>query len=388
VRLLSPLRWTARFGAGVWRTRAKGFLGVAGTSDIHRGFYCILEVAKQKRDRGESMLLKRARCANPFFLLILVLLLLACPRSNAQAALLMEEPFGLFGFLNPTGHDAVYFQRICAETPVKLRRCAPGEQGAVITRYQGIAEYDWIAMPLLPYLYAVENASEVPARADRDTVTGLRDKYHDARLQSLGKEVPRGGNVKRGWSQFVGVAYDRRVYAFRFATTEEQDNALIAQMNAGPNRSRFNLIRRNCADFNKGILNFYFPGTFHRTVLPDGGITTPRQVTYQLLRYGRKHPETQISVFDIHQIPGNRRHSHSNKSIAQSLITSGYVVPLAFISPYIVAGVVVDYVGWGRYPLNLKHAQVLTPDNMVPLTAPEGSEQIPHDNGGRAEPQL
>jgi hypothetical protein len=48
----------------------------------------------------------------------------------------------------------------------------------------------------------------------------------------------------------------------------------------------------------------------------------------------------------------------------------------------------VDYVGWGRYPLNLKHAQVLTPDNMVPLTAPEGSEQIPHDNGGRAEPQL
>ena len=82
----------------------------------------------------------------------------------------MAEPFGLFGFLNPTGHDAVYFQRICAETPVKLRRCAPGENGAVITRYQGIAEYDWIAMPLLPYLYAVENGSEVPVRADRETV--------------------------------------------------------------------------------------------------------------------------------------------------------------------------------------------------------------------------
>jgi len=57
--------------------------------------------------------------------------------------------------------------------------------------------------------------------------------YREAHLASLGKGAPRGGNVKRGWSQFVGVAYDRRVYAFRFATTEGQDDALIAQMNAG-----------------------------------------------------------------------------------------------------------------------------------------------------------
>jgi ribosomal protein L30/L7E len=54
---------------------------------------------------------------------------------------------------------------------------APGEVGAVITRYQGIANYDWIAMPLLPYLYAVENASEVPAHADKATVNGLRDRF-------------------------------------------------------------------------------------------------------------------------------------------------------------------------------------------------------------------
>jgi hypothetical protein len=333
------------------------------------------------------MVLKRARCANPFFLLALGVLLPACPGS-AQAALLMEEPFGLFGFLNPTGHDAIYVQHICAETPVKLRRCAPGEQGAVITRYQGIADYDWIAMPLLPYLYAVENASEVPARADRETVTTLRDKYHEARLLSLGKDVPRGGNVKRGWSQFVGVAYDRRIYAFRFETSEGQDDALIAQMNAGANRSRFNLLHRNCADFNSGILNFYFPNTFHRRALSDGGITTPRQVTYQLQRYASTHPEMQLAVFDIPQIPGNRHHSHANKSIAQSLITSGYVVPLAFISPYIAGGVIVDYLGWGRYPLDLKHRQILTPENMVPLTAHNGTRQIPQPAGASIEPLL
>ena len=282
----------------------------------------------------------------------------------------MEEPFGFFGFLNPTGHDAVYFQRICAETPVKLRRCVQGETGAVITRYQGIAHYDWVAMPLLPYLYAVESGSEVPTHADPETVTGLRDKYHQAHLQSLGKNVPRGGNVKRGWSQFVGVAYDRRIYAFRFATTEEQDDALIGQMNAGANRSSFNLLYRNCADFNSGILSFYFPGAFRRTILPDAGITTPRQVTYQLLRYARKHPETQLATFDIPQVPGNRRRSRANKSIAQSLITSGYVVPFYFVSPYLAGAVVVDYLLWGRYPLGLKHPPILRPENMAPLTAP------------------
>ena len=94
---------------------------------------------------------------------------------HAQAALLMEEPYGFFGALNPTGHDAIYFARICAETPVKLRRCAPGEPGSVFTRYQGIAGYDWVAMPLIAYLYSVEDPRPVPARVDRKTVTRLRE---------------------------------------------------------------------------------------------------------------------------------------------------------------------------------------------------------------------
>ena len=313
-----------------------------------------------------------------FFLMALALLSPACRRSRAQAAMLMEEPFGFFGFLNPTGHDATYFERICAETPVKLRRCAPGELGTVITRYQGIAHYDWVATPLLPYLYAVENASDVPALADHETVNGLRDKYHVAHLPGL-EDVPRGGDVKRGWSQFVGVSYERRIYAFRFATTEAQDDALIARMNAEANRSRFNLLSRNCADFTRGILNFYFPGTFRHSVLPDGGITTPRQVTYKLVRYARKHPETQLTVFDIPQVPGYRRRSRRNQSIAGSLITRGYVLPLAFISPYIVGGVLMDYLVWGRYPLTLKHLQTLTPQNMDPLTSPANSGQVASD---------
>jgi hypothetical protein len=292
--------------------------------------------------------------------------------------MLMEEPFGFFGFLNPTGHDAVFFERICAETPVKLRRCAPGELGVVITRYQGIASYDWIAVPLMPYLYSVENASQFPAKVDKETVNRIRDQYHDAHLMSLGKDVPRGDDVKRGWSQAVGVAYERRVFAFRFATTEAQDDAMIARLNDQPNQSHFNLIHRNCADFTREILNFYFPGTFRRSILPDGGITTPRQVACKLERYARKHPETQLTIFDIQQVAGYRRHSRRNQSIASAFITRGYVVPFYFVSPYIVGAVLVDYLGWGRQPLPLSHLPVLTPQNMNQLAPAANS--LPNAN--------
>lgn len=322
------------------------------------------EMEPGDRRIADSMRVQRAIAS---YLVALAFSAPVCLRSHAQAALLMEEPYGLFGALNPTGHDAVYFERICAETPIRLRRCAPGELGAVVTRYQGIAGYDWLATPLMPYLYSVEQASEVPRLADRATVSRLREQYHDTHLLSLGKEVPKGGLVQRGWNQLVGVAYERRIYAFRFATTEEQDDRLLARMNAAVNRSRFGLLYSNCADFNREILSFYLPNTFPRSIFPDAGITTPRQVTYKLVRYARKHAEAQLTIFEIPQIPGLRRKSRANKSIIESLITTGYVVPLAFINPYIAAGVFVDYLVWGRFRLHLGRPQILSPENMAPL---------------------
>lgn len=80
--------------------------------------------------------------------------LCSTPASAGKVALLLEEPYGHFGSMNPTGHAAIYLTDVCAETPVSLRRCYPGETGVVISRYHQVDGYDWIAMPLLPYLYA------------------------------------------------------------------------------------------------------------------------------------------------------------------------------------------------------------------------------------------
>ncbi len=68
----------------------------------------------------------------------------------------LQEPFGRFAFFSPIGHASIYLSRVCAESPTRLRLCEPRETGAVISRYNGVAGYGWIAMPLLPYLYAVD----------------------------------------------------------------------------------------------------------------------------------------------------------------------------------------------------------------------------------------
>ena len=321
------------------------------------------------------MLSSRLRRNFALALITLPLLAFSGPDARAQAALLMEEPYGFFGAINPTGHTAIYFANICAETPVKLRRCRSGEFGSVISRYQGIAGYDWVAMPFIPYLYSVEDISDVPARVDKATVRRLRNLYHEEHLGALGQGVFEGNIVRGGWTQLVGVAYERRIYALRFATTAEQDDAIIARLNGRKNRSDFNLVYNNCADFARSVLNVYFPRSFRRNFFPDAGMTTPKQITYKLTRYSRRHPEVNLSVFEIPQVPGYRRMSRSNKSVSASLMTTGYAVPIFFMNPYLAGGLFLDYVTRGRFPSIPEHPPVLAPDELPTLQLSAGGVQ-------------
>jgi uncharacterized protein involved in high-affinity Fe2+ transport len=66
---------------------------------------------------------------------ILVCVAAGATSARASIALLMEEPpYGTFGAMNPTGHAAVYFNPICADTPTVLLTCHDGEYGVVISR--------------------------------------------------------------------------------------------------------------------------------------------------------------------------------------------------------------------------------------------------------------
>src|SRR5438874_3369919 len=85
---------------------------------------------------------------------------------SAQATLLLEEPYSYDGTFAGTGHAAIYLARVCADTPTTLRRCQPGESGVVVSRYHHVGGRDWIAVPLIPYLYAVKDAASIPLFAD------------------------------------------------------------------------------------------------------------------------------------------------------------------------------------------------------------------------------
>jgi len=61
-----------------------------------------------------------------------VLLFLGCSSvlAHAGATLLLEEPYSYDGTFAGTGHVAVYLSRVCADSPLLLRRCEPGEKGS------------------------------------------------------------------------------------------------------------------------------------------------------------------------------------------------------------------------------------------------------------------
>ena len=190
-------------------------------------------------------------------------------RAQANVAVLLEEPYSYDGALAGTGHTAVYLSRVCAETPVQLRRCMPGERGVVISRYTRVAGYDWVAVPLVPYLYAVENPEDIPLYADPKLEAFLRDQYRRAHLEDFAPDLPDGETPKGDWYELVGSSYDRTNYGFEIATTPEQDDAFIAWMNARPNHAQYQFVKRNCADFVREVLNFYYPKSESRGNIAD-----------------------------------------------------------------------------------------------------------------------
>jgi hypothetical protein len=290
-----------------------------------------------------------------------------------SAALFLEEPFGHFGSVTATGHAAVYLPRICADSPFSLRRCNPEELGVVLSRYNGIAGYDWMAVPLIPYLYSVEKSDEIPLFANGKLVAFLRNQYRRKFLEAVAPDAENGEPPTGNRVQLVGAAYDRTIYSYQIETSEEQDDALIRVLNSHANQSHFRLLSRNCADFAREILNFYYPKTLHRSIVADLGITTPKQLAKTLVRYGNRNPDLQFSSFVIPQVPGSVSRSTPVYGVLESFLKSKkYFLPLVALHPIITSGMAVAYLGTGRFD---PKKQTLVLDSTAQLNPPIASRQ-------------
>jgi hypothetical protein len=307
--------------------------------------------------RGGALLIpakKRAIFNSQTLKVLFISLVLATgvSRPLADAALLMEEPYGEFGFFNPTGHSAVYLNHVCAESPVKLRTCRAGEYGVVISRYHRIGGFDWIAIPLVAYLYAVDQIGDIPVTADAKLESHLRDEYRRKHLLLIAPDVAEKQDEipKSDGIQLIGAAYDRKIYGF---------------LNQRGNVSRFNLLFHNCADFSRTLLNEYYPHAVRRNFFVDFGLTTPKQDARSLTKYAKRHRELTFSTFVIPQVPGTIGRSKPTDGVLESLIKSKkYVVPLALLSPEVVGGMVTIYMIGGRF-----HLPASDPEFTFPIAA-------------------
>jgi hypothetical protein len=308
----------------------------------------VMDSHLSKRYLGTSGGVKRGGLC---LLLLFFVSLVGVGNAYGDVALLVEEPYGFFGSINPTGHSAIYLNRVCAETPTKLRRCQPGETGVVISRYSRVRKLDWVAIPLLPYLYAVEQVEDVPEWAEAASVEKMREAYAEAHLGSL-VSFTKGYDAKNVWPQLLGVAYIRKIYSFEIATTEEQDDRLIAEYNDAGNHSHFNLFTNNCADFSRKLINFYYPRAVRRSITADIAITTPKQIAKSLASYAGHHDELEIHEIIIPQVPGKIARSHTPRGVVESLLkTKKYAVPIVVFHPYFLAGIAVTYLTRGRFEL-------------------------------------
>jgi len=308
---------------------------------------------------------------------------------------LVEEPYGSMVGMNPTGHSAIYLDHVCADSPVKLRPCADGELGVVVSRYKSIGGYDWLATPLLGYLYAVDSVDDIPDSVDKAAEDRLRDTYRRAHLLTIAPNREDGTAPEGDWYELAGSAYDRTLYGFQVKTTQEQDATLIALFNDRRNKQRYNGAFRNCADFARVTINRFYPYAVKRNFLADLGITTPKQVAHALANYGRDHPEAEFTEFVVPQVAGSLPRSHKIKGVTESLLTrKRYVLPITIAQPIATGVLFVAYMGNGRFAmpkeapvLSLRATpQMLASTDVVPpldagddLSAPEPFADTPDD---------
>ena len=273
--------------------------------------------------------------------------------------LFLGEPYGYDGVFAGTGHAAVYLSGVCATSPVVLRRCGPGENGVVLSRYLGVGGYDWIAIPLIPYLYAVEKQEDIPLFADKKLVAFLRDRYRRNHLESLVPDLPDGGTPDGNWYELIGASYIRTFYLFEIETSPEQDAKLIRTLNERPNRQHWNLVTANCADFARQVISSYYPHSVHRSIIGDLGVTTPKQLARTLSKYGHRHSELQTSNFVVPQVPGTIPRSQRVRGVLECALTAKkYMLPIFLLHPYIAGSLVAVYAGLSHFNPG-KNAQIL-----------------------------
>ena len=293
-----------------------------------------------------------------FPLIILLFITLFVPaKVNADISLLVHEATGYSGEMTGAGHITVYLSNVCTSPPLVLRQCRDDEpKGVVVATYPEFgpnSDYKWFAMPILPYLYGVDDAQQIPLYANGKIRTLLREtnrvKYlSDIVPQASDAELPAGR-----WGGVIGAGLNRDIYALTVKTTPEQDLRFLEKYSTSPKGNDFNVMFKNCADFTRGVVNFYFPKSASRDFINDFGMTTPKALARSFKGYATKRPDLLFHITKYPQVDGTILRSFGIRNFTETAFTSKkYVITQLLTKPELLAMFAGTYYLTGYFNIN------------------------------------
>jgi hypothetical protein len=288
------------------------------------------------------------------FALAFLLACLTCPQARGDVGIVLNESLDeSVDRIAGTGHSAVYFSRICPESPVRLRLCRPDEHGSVMSNYINIGEdqrFEWNIVPLNIYLYGVEDPRFRPLFGSYKIKNLLEERYRTKYLSGYCDGPPCSTSSKAEWREMVAATLIRSIYIFAIDTTVEQDKQLIAQFNSSPNQNHFNGFTRNCATFTKRVINTYFPHAANADYINDFGMTSPKAIARSFARYGVRNPASNFRVLHFAQVPGTIKRSNECRSGTEQLYHSKkLLIPMLIFADYELPAVAASYLLTGRF---------------------------------------
>jgi hypothetical protein len=301
-----------------------------------------------------NALIRQALVALSPLAFLLLFACLLCPETRADVGVILNDSLDTsVARITGSGHTAVYLSRVCAESPIELRLCRPGELGSVISNYTTLGEdqpFEWNVVPLSIYLYGVDDPRFRPVFGTPKIKQALEEQY---RVQYLGEycasETCRTSG-KAEWREMVAATLERSIYVFVVRTTVAQDLAFIKDFNSAPNVNHFNGVSRNCATFARRVVDSYFPHAAHADYLNDFGMTSPKAIARSFTHYAENHPELEFHVFHFAQMPGTIKRSSEPRSGTEQLYRSKkLLVPMAIFAPYELPAVAGSYLLTGRF---------------------------------------
>jgi hypothetical protein len=288
------------------------------------------------------------------FVCALAFACLACSRAYGSVGVVLNESLDeSMDRITGTGHSAVYFSGICADSPTKLRLCRPGEAGSVMSTYINIGEdqpFEWNIVPLNIYLYGVEDPQNRPIFGSNKIKYLLEERYRENYLSEYCASAACRTSRKAEWREMVAATLIRGVYIFAVDTSVEQDRKIIAEFNDSVNKSHFNGATRNCADFARHVINTYFPHAVSRDYINDFGMTSPKAVARTFTRYALRHPESNFRVMHFAQVPGTIKRSSDVRAGTEQLLRSKkLLIPMILFADHELPVVAASYVFTGRF---------------------------------------